>query len=283
MSAAVKREMVSNTMYYREFLDFSFLWMKENKKSIDKNYQPSPHNSELWDQLGEVCPNSFFEKCPIHFFGDPISNSERKVLTISLQPGRPPDIEREEDNKGVFAEFGLAGAIISNNSANYFHTVYGNGRPNINAGNGFWRKIARIGHAATTGTALEGNCQDWVFANLVHVDFWPLRAENDNEYNALRDGNLLPAGFLQDDRKEMLVELINSIRPRLTLVLGSKISLGLAEDRIDDASAERASYRRVCKYRGIANTFATVHPSWQSMSNNDLDEIGFAIHNKIEL
>jgi hypothetical protein len=274
---------VTDTKYFREFLDFSFLWMKDNGKSVDENYHPSPSNKDLWRQLKQVCPNAFFEKCPIYFFGDLLSNPEQRVLSISLQPGRPNIIENREDELQVFSEFGSDGSTIINNARSYFPLVYGENGPNINAGNGFWRKIARIGHAAITGQSLNGNCQDWVFPNLVHVDFWPLRAESDNEYATLRDNNLLPVGFQQDDRKELLIELINAMTPRLSLVLGSKISLGLDGDRIDDAGAERAIYRRVCKYRGIANTFATVHPSRKGMSNNDLDEIGFAIYNKFQI
>lgn len=269
--------MIAEIKYYREFLDFTYLWMSENNKSVDPAYKPSAENIALWRKLKDVCPPSFFDKCPIYFFGNPTSDPGQKVLTISLQPGRPPIVEQKEDAVQLFAEFGMSGSAVEQNTFNYFPLVYRNSPPNINAGNGFWRKIARIGHAATTGQSLNGNCRDWVFANLVHVDFWSLRATNDGEYGQIQ--NLLPVGFRLDDRKDLLIQLVKAMKPKLILVLGLGIDLNPNHTRIDDPTVPRGHFRQVRKYDSIASGFGTVHPSMHGMTNDDLDDIGFTIFN----
>ena len=61
--------MPQNTAYFREFLDFAYLWMRDKGKDVPAAYRPTTENQDLWKHLTEVLPEELFELCPMHYLG----------------------------------------------------------------------------------------------------------------------------------------------------------------------------------------------------------------------
>ncbi len=224
--------MVQETAYFREFLDFGYLWMLDNGKDVPRNYQPRPENEALWLQLKEVLDTTFFERCPMHWLGNLLGREEASppritplVLVVSLEPGRPKKVEKRECDIGLFNQFGGNGGRLINDCSQYFPKIYGQGGLSI-TGNPFWRIISRITYRAFNDVNFENHqCLEWMSNSVVHVDLWPLRSPTHGVF--LQNQVNFPKNFKLEHRYGMIRELIGATMPDLVLLLGEEGNLAL--------------------------------------------------------
>ena len=220
--------MIEKTAYFREFLDFGYLWFRDNGKEIPKDYRPTRENITLWTQLNRVLPVEFFEQCPMHWLGnflnrEPLSpRTPPLVVIVALEPGRPTKVERRECEVGLFNRFGGVGKHLINDCSNYFGAVYGDGGLPI-AGNPFWRKISRITYRAFHANVLVNpQILEWMSGSVVQVDLWPLRSPSHGEF--MKHQAKFSSAFNIGRRRAMVRELISAARPDLVLFLGDDVN-----------------------------------------------------------
>jgi hypothetical protein len=272
---------VRDTAYFQEFLDFAYLWMRDNGKDVPANYRPTPENEELWEQLNQALPKPLFELCPMHLLGRLVDRAERAepfVLSISLNPGSNRAAEELETTHEIFEEFGLEGATLLHRCANYFQTVGIHGS--------FWHKIARVGRQVFIEEEFDnGMTADWMDRCGSHVDHWPLRQGAFGPFIANHED--FPVGFQGHMRQEMLIELIHTTDADLTLLLGLDADLGIPivelpplPDTIllNPINGEPIQQRAdVYKVSDIPRCYRIPHPNAHGMWNIQRDNIATRI------
>ncbi len=274
---------VRNTAYFREFLDFAYLWMRDNGKDIPANYRPMPENEELWEQLNRVLPDHLFVLCPMHLLGRLVDRPPRAeraepfVLSISLNPGSNRAAEELETTHEIFEEFGLEGATLLHRCANYFQTVGIHGS--------FWHKIARVGRQVLNEEEFDnGMTAGWMDRSGVHVDHWPLRQGAFGPFIA--NHGHFPVGFQRHKRQEMLIELIHAADADLTILLGLDADLGIPivelpplPDAIllNPGNGEAIPQRTVYKVMDLARCYRIPQPNARGMWSIQWDNIATRI------